>query len=67
MLLWQALKARGLSPNLVYCRSNPGCVFATIFRLPVVCEVHAPFAAKSRFIDWLFDFCVVLSHFSKLL
>ena len=51
-----ALKARGLSPNLVYCRSNPGCVFAAIFRLPVVCEVHAPFAAKSRFIDWLFDF-----------
>lgn len=66
-----ALKAKLMAPDLVYCRSNPGFIFAIIFRLPTIYEVHAPFARKGLFFDRLFgSFCsadsllkvVVITH-----
>jgi len=50
-----ALKARRFAPELVYCRSNPGFIFATTLRLPVIFEVHAPFAKRCRVLDWVVD------------
>ena len=62
-----ALKAKNLAPDLVYCRSNPGFIFATIFRLPVIYEVHAPFAAKGIFINWLFEFFCSFQSLLKII
>lgn len=58
-----ALKAWSLGCDLVYCRSNPATVFAIMLRLPLIFELHAPFASKS----WFLDFFIVRIFGSKFL
>ncbi len=63
--LMAALKSRGLSPDLVYGRSLPGCFFSATIRLPVIYESHQPAGESGRIAGSMFSRLVRNKHLRR--
>jgi len=63
---WAATKAKSMRPDLVYGRNLIACFFASLMKMPVVFESHAPADNGGCMLKWMFRRLIRCANFQRL-